>query len=102
MKKGNLSLLAFLLPLLCLAQQTINYTITVDAVEREFILYVPSSYTGNSSAPLVLSYHGLGGNAQAQMDDHDFRPLADAEGFLVAHPLGSTHYWSWSSRVEFR
>jgi polyhydroxybutyrate depolymerase len=89
MKKVKLNLLAFLLPLLSLAQQTIDYTITVDAVQREFILYVPSSYTGNSSAPLVLSYHGLGGNAQAQMDDHDFRPLADAEGFLVAHPQGA-------------
>jgi polyhydroxybutyrate depolymerase len=36
-----------------------------------------------------LSYHGLGGNAQAQMDDHDFRPLADSVGFLVAHPQGA-------------
>ncbi|MEO1414820.1 MAG: T9SS type A sorting domain-containing protein [Bacteroidota bacterium] len=89
MKTVNLSLLAFLLPLLSLAQQTINYTLTVDSVQREFILYVPSSYTGNSSAPLVLSYHGLGGTAQAQMDDHDFRPLADSVGFLVAHPQGA-------------
>lgn len=89
MKTIKLSLLAFLLPLLSLAQQTINYTITIDTLEREFILYVPSSYTGNSSAPLVLSYHGLGGNSQAQMDDHDFRPLAEAEGFLIAHPQGA-------------
>ena len=89
MKKINLSLLAFLLPLLSLAQQTINYTITVDSVQREFILYVPSSYAANSSSPLVLSYHGLGGNAQAQMDDHDFRPIADSVGFLVAHPQGA-------------
>ena len=89
MKKVKLSLVVFLLPLLALAQQTINYTITVDSVQREFILYVPSSYTANSSSPLVLSYHGLGGNAQAQMDDHDFRPIADSVGFLVAHPQGA-------------
>ena len=89
MKKVKLSLLAFLLPLLSLAQQTIDYTITVDSVQREFILYVPSSYTSNSSSPLVLSYHGLGGNAQAQMDDHDFRPIADSVGFLVAYPQGA-------------
>lgn len=89
MKKFQLSLLVFLIPLLSAAQQTINYTITVDSVQREFILYVPASYTGKSSAPLVLSYHGLGGNAQAQMSDHDFRPLAEAEGFIVAHPQGA-------------
>lgn len=74
---------------LCMAQQTLNYTLTVDSVQREFLLYVPASYTGNASVPLVLSYHGLGGNAQAQMDDHDFRPLADSVGFLVAHPQGA-------------
>jgi polyhydroxybutyrate depolymerase len=81
-------LFLMILPFFTKAQQTINYSILVDSVQREFILYVPSSYTGNSSAPLVLSYHGLGGNAQAQMEDHDFRPVADTAGFIVAYPLG--------------
>ena len=89
MKRIILSLLVYSLSLLSVAQQSINYTITVESVQREFILYVPASYDGNSSTPLILSYHGLGGTAQAQMDDHDFRPLADAEGFLIAHPEGA-------------
>ncbi len=71
-----------------MAQQTITYSISVNSVQREFILYVPASYNASSSTPLVFSFHGLGGSAQAQMDDHDFRPLADSVGFLVAHPLG--------------
>ena len=71
------------------AQQTINYSILVDSEQREFILYVPASYNPNSSAPLVFSFHGLGGNAQLQMDDHDFRPVADTAGFIIAHPLGA-------------
>jgi len=76
------------LPLCTRAQQTINYSILVDSVQREFILYVPASYDGTTSVPLVFSFHGLGGNAQAQMEDHDFRPVADTAGFIVAHPLG--------------
>lgn len=82
-------LFLMILPFFTKAQQTTNYSILVDSVQREFILYVPDSYNGNTSVPLVFSFHGLGGNAQAQMDDHDFRPVADAEGFLVAHPQGA-------------
>jgi polyhydroxybutyrate depolymerase len=81
-------LFLMLLPFFTRAQQTINYSILVDSVQREFILYVPDSYNENTSVPLVFSFHGLGGNAQAQMDDHDFRPVADTAGFIVAHPLG--------------
>lgn len=81
-------LLLVSIPLISTAQQTINYSITVDSVQREFILYVPASYNGTTSVPLVFSFHGLGGNAQVQMQDHDFRPVADTAGFIVAHPLG--------------
>lgn len=77
-----------LFPFLIKAQQTINYDILVDSVEREFMIYVPASYDGTTSVPLVFSFHGLGGNAQAQMEDHDFRPVADTAGFIVAYPLG--------------
>lgn len=86
----NRILLLFItsLPLFTKAQQTINYSILVDSVQREFILYVPASYDGTTSVPLIFSFHGLGGNAQSQMDDHDFRPVADTAGFIVAHPLG--------------
>lgn len=71
------------------AQQTINYSILVDSVQRDFILYVPASYNGNTSTPLVFSFHGLGGSAQMQMQDQDFRPVADTAGFIVVHPLGA-------------
>lgn len=88
MKKLLYILFIVSIPLFSMTQQTINYSIIVDAVQREFILYVPASYNGTASVPLVFSFHGLGGNAQAQMEDHDFRPVADTAGFIVAHPLG--------------
>lgn len=89
MKKLIYILILVSIPYLTRAQQTINYSIIVNSVEREFILYVPASYNGSTSFPLVFSFHGLGGNAQAQMDDHDFRPIADTAGFIVAYPLGA-------------
>ena len=39
------------------SQQTITATITHDALQREYILYVPASYTGSSAVPLVFNFH---------------------------------------------
>jgi polyhydroxybutyrate depolymerase len=86
-------LIAFLfligLPSICLAQQTINDTITHDGLQREYILYLPVSYTGDEPVPLLCNFHALGSNAQQQMSFGDFRPIADTSGFLVAHPNGT-------------
>jgi polyhydroxybutyrate depolymerase len=77
------------LPVTSLAQQTIDYTITHDGLQREYILYVPASYTGSEPVPLLFNFHALGSNAQQQVAFGDFRPIADRDGFLVAHPQGT-------------
>jgi len=96
--------LAFVLP--SRAQQTIYASIQHDGLEREYILYVPASYSPNTPAPLVLNFHGYTSNAFEQMFYGDFRPIADTAGFLVVHPLGTvdlvgnTHWnvgWGTSS-----
>jgi polyhydroxybutyrate depolymerase len=68
----------------------INATINVNGVNRSYILYVPSTYTAESSMPLVFNFHGLGSNAFEQMVYGDFRPLAEEHGFIIAHPNGTT------------
>lgn len=83
-----LVLLTWGLQSLCLAQQTLIDTMFHDGVQRTFILYVPASYSGSDSVPLIFSFHGFGGNAVDQMADYDFRPIADTAGFLVAYPQG--------------
>ena len=72
------------------AQQTINASITHDGIERDYILYVPEIYDGNTAAPLVLNFHGFGSSASQQMFYGDFRDIADTEGFLLVHPEGTT------------
>ena len=79
------------LPILCFSQQTIYGSIIHDGMNREYILYVPASYTGTSAVPLVLNYHGYGSTAEEQMWYGDFRSIADTAGFLVVHPQGSLH-----------
>ncbi|WP_051336169.1 extracellular catalytic domain type 1 short-chain-length polyhydroxyalkanoate depolymerase [Aquimarina latercula] len=72
-----------------IAQQTINSTLEHDGITREYILYVPASYSNGSSAPLVFNFHGYTSNANDQMFYGDFRPIADTEGFLIVHPMGT-------------
>jgi len=88
MRQMILTLLIFSVPAICMAQQTLMDTLFHDSVQRTFILYVPASYTGTDSVPLVFSFHGFGGNAEDQMEDYDFRSIADTAGFLVAYPQG--------------
>ena len=48
---------------LCFSQQQINETIFFDGLEREFIVYIPASYNGNTEFPLLFSFHGGSGYA---------------------------------------
>ncbi len=71
------------------AQQTISGTIVHDGLTREYLLYVPASYTGSEAVPLVFNFHGLGSNATQQMFYGDFRAIAERENFLIVHPQGT-------------
>ena len=54
--------------------------------EYEYLLYVPAS--ASVLAPLVMNSHGLGGDGAGQAAYSGYGDLADAEGFVVAHPSG--------------
>jgi polyhydroxybutyrate depolymerase len=77
------------LPLLTLGQQTINESITHGGLQRDYILYVPASYSAATSVPLVFNFHGYTGSAYSQMWYGDFRTIADAEGFIIVFPEGT-------------
>jgi len=67
-------------------------------ITREYLLFVPSSYTGEEAFPLVLNFHGGSGNATSQQWTSDMRELSESEGFLLVYPegeeleAGSTHW----------
>jgi len=63
-------------------------TITFGGVVRDYRLHVPTGYDGSTDVPLVLNFHGLGSNAAQQEGISRIIPVADAAGFVVAHPNG--------------
>ena len=69
--------------------QTINGTITVGGVVRDYRLYVPASYVAGRPTPLLLNLHGYSSNNQQQELYGDFRAIADTARFLIVHPNGT-------------
>jgi polyhydroxybutyrate depolymerase len=71
------------------AQNTISGTLMSGGLTREFILYVPAAYTGNTAVPLVFNLHGYTSNNLEQLFYADFRPIADTANFLIVLPNGT-------------
>lgn len=63
--------------------------VTVQGSNRDYILYVPDSYTGSSSVPLLFSFHGFGGDMRDNYDSVKLNEIADANGFILVHPRGT-------------
>ena len=81
------------------AQQTINGSIMHNGIVRNYILYIPSSHTNGTNAPLVLNFHGLSSNSNEQMLYSNMMAIADTAGFIIAHPMGTINpqgqtYWN--------
>ena len=68
------------------AQGYISETIQYDGLTREYSIYVPASYDGTTSFPLLFNFHGGGGDIASQIAIADMSPIADTENFIVVYP----------------
>lgn len=71
--------------------------ITVDAVERSFLVYVPPALTQARAVILVL--HGGGGSGAQSANlfanpQAVFRTIADREGLVAVYPNGLSNNWN--------
>lgn len=64
-------------------------SIMVDGLKREYSFYLPSSYNGKKPMPLVLNYHGGGGNSNTQRNTSMMDKAAERHGFIVVYPQGT-------------
>jgi predicted esterase len=57
-----------------------------------FRLYVPTTWNGKDSLPILLFLHGAGANERTYLDMGDglLRKLAEQHGYIVVSPLGFT------------
>lgn len=68
-------------------------SLTHDERERSYLLHVPA-HAAAAELPLVIAFHGGGGNARGFQRYAGLDALADRDGFLVAYPNGSSRHFS--------
>ena len=69
-----------------------EYEITFQGLVRDFIVYIPESYTHESSSSILFAFHGFGGSNNQIMYSSDFNSIAERENFIVVYPQGSSFF----------
>ncbi|PWH84972.1 T9SS type A sorting domain-containing protein [Brumimicrobium oceani] len=77
-----------------------NLTLEHNGINREYILYVPQAYDGQTEYPLLLNLHGYGSSMLEQIFYGEFRDIADTANFIMAVPNGTLdptgeRYWNF-------
>ena len=65
---------------------------------RSYLLHVPPQYDGITRAPVVMMFHGLGGDPQTVLDATDLAERSDADGTVLVVPLGRGKPAQWKFR----
>ncbi|HEU4428104.1 MAG TPA: PHB depolymerase family esterase [Myxococcota bacterium] len=58
-------------------------------IARSYVLHLPPAARGDASLPLVIAFHGGGGNAKGFQAYAGLDAVADREGFAVVYPNGT-------------
>ncbi len=94
MKTKNSTLLCILMLLLLMTSffsgcVNIRRSFEHDGLERTYLIHIPKSYDDDTLTPLVIVFHGGGGNAKNIEEVTNFSQKADEEGFIVVYPDGT-------------
>jgi polyhydroxybutyrate depolymerase len=81
-----------------------TYTMEHGGITRTFRVHVPRGYKAGVAAPLVLIFHGWGGNENEFLGSKTVTSLADKRGYILVAPRGlgsgapdnSNNSWSFS------
>jgi polyhydroxybutyrate depolymerase len=68
---------------------TINITVRHDGMKRTALVHTPPQIAERRSLPLVINFHGGGGNAIGHQRYARMDALAEREGFIVVYPNGT-------------
>ena len=79
-------------------------TRTIDhyGVERQFRVHIPTNYKSNETSPLIIGFHGWGGDQNEFLDNETVQSELNEHNYIMISPLGlgsqepGGFYSSWS------
>ncbi len=74
---------------------TTRRRLRINNAERSYLVHVPPGYTDVRPVPVVVTFHGFGASAQAQLALSGFSAVADRNGFLVVAPESRGLGWDF-------
>lgn len=89
MKKLFLSIIFAFAAFMLNAQET--KTLNWGGVDRQYLEYVPESYTGETPAPVLFFLHGLGDDINNSFSSTNFKQIADEKGWILVYPQASDY-----------
>ncbi len=73
-----------------------NGSFGFDGRTRNYMVYLPTNYTGSTNFPLVICLHPYDWGAQRMMDYTKLNQVADASDFIVVYPSAIPN---WNSGI---
>jgi polyhydroxybutyrate depolymerase len=67
----------------------------VHGADRSYLVHVPAAYNGVRPLPVVVTFHGFGASAGAQLALSGFAAVADRNGFAVVAPESRGPGWDF-------
>jgi polyhydroxybutyrate depolymerase len=64
-------------------------TVQVGKLVRRYRIYIPEKYDASKATPVIVVFHGGGGNPESMMRLSGMNAKADEAGFLVVYPFGT-------------
>jgi polyhydroxybutyrate depolymerase len=90
----KIKLLLFLFIILFYSVSFLADSITVDGLERTYIVHTPKHYTGSDILPLVIVLHGGGGKGKGMVKLSGFNDVSDKHNFIAVYPDGIKKQWN--------
>jgi polyhydroxybutyrate depolymerase len=71
-----------------------RFSFEINSMIRMYSIHVPSNYNPNTSTPLILAFHGGGGDMDYMANDKYYGLISksDKEGFVVIFPNGYSKF----------
>jgi len=92
--------------------RTANQSIAVDPTVskgssvRNYLVHVPVGYAGTRQVPVVLAFHGHGGDAAGEESATGFSHLANQDDFIAVYPQGlpddqNLPFWASDGPIDY-